>query len=110
MLGPFPWQQSHIHRYQVAIIAYRPLKYGSRSIPITYSLCRCDLAREDLGDPKVSYLNNCPLLIQQDILGLEIAVENIERVDVVDGYEDLHKHLQDVLQMEDFFAVIVKRS
>ena len=37
-------------------------------------------------------------------------MEYVERVDVVYGYENLHKHLQDVLQMEDIFAAVIEEE
>ena len=36
-------------------------------------------------------------------------MENIERVDVVDGYEDLHKHLQDVFFIQKQTASLLDK-
>ena len=60
-----------------------------------------DFAGEHLGDAKVPHLDNRPLLIEHDVLSLEVAVKDVQRVDVFNGHHQLDKELEDMLREKE---------
>lgn len=55
------------------------------------------LAAKDLGDAKVTDLNNHAVFVKKDVLGLEVPVQDEVGVHVMQREQDLHKEVQDGL-------------
>ena len=71
-------------------------------------MCRRHLAGEDLGDAKVTNLDDIPPLVQHDVLGLEVSVEDVEGVHVVQGNHNLGKDLQYVLLLHELAVPVLE--
>ena len=68
---------------------------------------RLALAHEDLGDAEVSDLDDHLVLVQQDVLGLEVAVQDQLVVHVVHGQQDLHEEVQDGVLVQQGVAALL---
>ena len=66
-------------------------------VVVAYSYSWSDLAREYFGDAKIADLEHGSLSIHEHILRLEITVEDVERMDVFNGHQQLNKQLQNTL-------------
>ena len=63
----------------------------------TYRLRGCDLGGEDFGDAEVSDLEHRSLLVHENVLGLQVTVQDLQRVYVLNGDQELGKKPQDML-------------
>ena len=66
----------------------------------SYRLCRGDFGREHFGDPKIPDLEDFLLAVEHNVLSLEVAVQDVEGVHMFNGYHQLCKELQNVLEEE----------
>ena len=65
--------------------AYNREKYSIRT-SVAYSYCWRDFAGENFRDTKVANLEHGSLSVHEDILCLEITMEDVEWVDMLNGY------------------------
>lgn len=80
--------------------------HGIRSSPATHRVGFA-LAAQDFGDAKVSDLDDHAMLVQEDVLGLQVTVQDLLGVHVVQGQEDLHEEVQDGVLIQQGIAALV---
>lgn len=68
---------------------------------------RLALADEDLGDAEVSDFDDHLVLVQQNVLSLEVAVQNQFVVNVVESEQDLHKEVEDGVLVQEGVAALL---
>lgn len=65
------------------------------------------LAAKDLGDAKVSNLDNHAMFVKKDILGFEVPVQDEVGVHVMQCEQDLHKEVQDGLLLQQGITALL---
>lgn len=65
------------------------------------------LAAKNLGDAKVSNLDNHAMFVKKDILGFEVPVQDEVGVHVMQCEQDLHKEVQDGLLLQQGITALL---
>lgn len=79
---------------------------GVRSSPAAHRVGFA-FAAQDFGDAEVSDLDDHAMLVQEDVLGLQVTVQDLLGVHVVQGQENLHKEVQDGVLIQQRIAALV---
>lgn len=65
------------------------------------------LAAKDLGDAKVTDLNNHAVFVKKDVLGLEVPMQDEVGVHMMQCEQDLHKEVQDGLLLQQGITALL---
>lgn len=65
------------------------------------------LAAEDLRDAKVTNLDNHAVLVEKDVLGLEVPMQDEVGVHMMQCQQDLHEEVKDGLLLQQGIAALL---
>lgn len=65
------------------------------------------LAAKDLGDAKVTDLDDHAVFVKKDVLGLEVPVQDEVGVHMMQRKQNLHKKVQDGLLLQQRIAALL---